>query len=263
MLMSGSLEERLIHRVFENEKFHGQTEYMIQTEPGDGPAPQAFLATQAPGWTLPVHYHLQEQFQVIVDGGGKLGAHALQPLMVHYASRESGYGPIAAGPHGLKYLTLRAVSDVGAWYLPESRGKMRRNLRKRHLHAGPWLVSGSADLAARREPLVETVIPPEPEGLAGWFVRLGPGQSVDEPLHPGGGGRYLIVVSGQMQLTGSSLQRLACTFASPGEPAVPIQAGPGGAEVLVLQYPASALQPLPSGGVLSSQTTAIGSEQSL
>lgn len=243
MLQSGSLEDRLIHRVFDNENFHGETDSMLQPDV-DGSGPQAFLATQHPNWTLPVHYHLQEQFQVVVDGGGKLGPHTLQPLMVHYSSREAGYGPIVAGPDGLKYLTLRAVSDTGAWYLPESRDKMRRNLPKRQLHAGPWLVSPSADLASRHEPIVDTVIAPDAQGLAGWIVRLGPGQATSEPQHAGGGGRYLIVAAGAIELRGRTLRRLACTFASPDEPAVQIVAGDTGAEVLVLQYPASALQPL-------------------
>ena len=242
MLQSGSLENRLIHRVFETEKFHGETEYMLQTLP-EGRGPQAFLATQRPNWTLPVHYHLQEQFQVVVDGAGALGPHALAPLMVHYASREAGYGPIVAGPAGLKYLTLRAVGDVGAWYLPESRNRMRRDLRKRQVNAGPWHLSPGPELASRAAPAIETVIEPDAEGLAGWLLRLGCGQCADEPLHSGGGGRYLIVAAGAMVLNGSALPRLACTFASADERAVRIQAGAAGVEVLVLQFPGSALRP--------------------
>jgi hypothetical protein len=244
MVVSGTLEERLIHRVFANEKFHGETEYMIESGPAQGIAPQAFLATQAADWTLPVHYHLQEQFQVVVEGSGKLGPHRLQPLVVHYASREAGYGPVVAGQAGLKYLTLRAISDAGAWYLPEARERMRRDLRKKQLHAGPWQVSPSHDLLALAEPQVEAVIPPQEDGLAGWIVRAGPGQVCDEPVHAGGGGRFLVVVAGQIELGGRRLGRLACTFASREEPAVRLHAGAQGAEILVLQYPHSALEPL-------------------
>lgn len=243
MLQIGSLEDRLIHRVFDNEKFHGQTEYMLESEPGPRPAPQAFLATQEADWVLPVHFHRQEQFQVIVSGRGTLGRSKIEPLYVHYASRESGYGPLTAGPRGLQYLTLRAVTDAGAWYLPESRDKMRR-IPKRQAHAGPFAVSDAKALTARRGSSIETAIEPDDEGLAGWLVRLGPGQSVQEPTHLGGGGRYLIVAAGQMHLHGRVLHGTACAFASPEEPAQTIVASEQGLEVLVLQFPRSALEPM-------------------
>lgn len=244
MLRSGTLEERLIRRVFDNEKFRGETEYLIQTEPGAGAAPQAFLATQAPGWTLPTHFHLEEQFQVVVEGGGTLGRETIVPLYVHYASREAGYGPIIAGPDGLKYLTLRAIGDVGAWYMPESRETMRVGLAKRHAHGGPCAVASPQERAARTQPGIDTVIVPDQQGLAAWLLRLGPRHSLPEPLHAGGGGRFLVVVSGEMQLQQRQLRRLACTFASLDEPPVLVTAGEDGADVLVLQYPASALPPV-------------------
>lgn len=240
MLITGSLEHRLIHRVFDNEKFRGQTEYLIESEQGTYPAPQAFLATQEANWTLPVHFHRQEQFQVIVGGSGTLGRTKLQLFAVHYASRDSGYGPLVAGPDGLKYLTLRAITDAGAWYLPESRTTMRK-LSKRQLHAGPFDVSESSALAARRETAIEIAIPPDEYGLAGWLVRLGPNHSVTEPTHTGGGGRYFVMATGELNLADNWLRGIACAYASPEEPAQLLTAGSMGAEVLVLQFPRSAL----------------------
>ena len=242
MLHSGTLEQRLLHRVFDGANFFGETEYLIQGEPPDA-GPQAFLATQRAHSTLPVHFHLQDQFQVVVDGSGTLGPHVLQPLMVHYASREAGYGPIVAGAGGLKYLTLRAVGDVGAWYLPESRDRLRRGLPKRQLHAGPWAVAGPVALHGRAAPEVRPVVAADDQGLAAWIVRLGPDQHADEPRHAGGGGRFLVVAAGAVVLDARVLGRLACAFASADEPAVRLRAGRAGAEVLVLQFPAPAAAP--------------------
>lgn len=249
MLKTGSLDERLIHRTFENDKFHGSTQYMIESEPAQtGAAPQAFLATQTAQWVLPTHYHRQDQFQVIVAGTGTLGRHALHPLSVHFASRESGYGPIVAGVQGLQYLTLRAVTDPGAWYLPESRQRMIKGLPKVQRHGGPLHVSTEQELSARGASQIETVLAPDASGLAGWLVRLGPGSSLPEPTHEGGGGRFLVVVAGHLTLDGKSLRARAhgCAFASQDEPPLHLTAGSEGAEILVLQCPRSALDPLPA-----------------
>ncbi len=188
MLRTGSLEQRVSHKVFADEKFHGLAEYMIESDEAACPGPLALLVTQDAGWTLPVHYHRQEQFQVVVSGSGSLGQHRLAPLTVHYASRDAAYGPIIAGQAGLQYLTLRAMTGGGVWYMPESRAMMSRR-PKRHAYAGPFLPSEAKSMIARQEPAAQTAIEPDATGLAAWLVRLGPGQSMREPTHERGGGR--------------------------------------------------------------------------
>ncbi len=51
-----------------------------------------------------------------------------------------------------------------------------------------------------------------------------------------------MVTSGQMRLRGQTMPRMACAFASPDEPAQTFVAGEQGLDVLVLQFPASALE---------------------
>ena len=137
MLRIGSLGSDTRRRVFNSGEFHGFTDYLIDPVADSCYTPQAFLVHQQPGWVLRTHYHQQEQFQVVVRGGGSLGRHRLKALSVHYASRESGYGPLIAGPDGLDYLTLRSCADPGAQYLPESRQNMRSALQKRQETVGP------------------------------------------------------------------------------------------------------------------------------
>jgi hypothetical protein len=102
------------------------TELILPVEGRPAPRPQAFLVEQSPNWQLPVHFHLEHQFQVFVAGGGSIGRQPISLLDVHYASPHSGYGPLVSGDAGVSYLTLRAVGDTGAWYLPEMRDKCLR-----------------------------------------------------------------------------------------------------------------------------------------
>jgi hypothetical protein len=47
--------------------------------------PHACLSQRDPGRYSGVHFHKRDQFQVIVDGKGKLGRHDLAPYGVHFA----------------------------------------------------------------------------------------------------------------------------------------------------------------------------------
>ena len=58
--------------------------------------------------------HHINQFQVFVDGSGKVGRHAALPITVQYANGYTPYGPIEAGVTGVRYFTLRQQWDPGA-----------------------------------------------------------------------------------------------------------------------------------------------------
>lgn len=131
-----------------------------------------YLVEQSPNWVLPVHFHLQHQYQVVTAGTGTLGRHPVEPLAIHYASPESGYGPLTAGPGGLSYLTLRVESDDGAWYLPESRPRMQRGISKTQVHAQPEAHLKEAAGRAPDVPANEILITPDGYGLAACYARL-------------------------------------------------------------------------------------------
>ena len=123
MIQHQTLEgSRARTREVQKTQFVGQvTDLILPDDQVPSPRPQAFLVEQSANWTLPPHFHQEHQFQVFVGGRGSLGAHPVAHLAVHYASPHSGYGPLVSGDQGLAYLTLRAVGDTGAWYLPEQR----------------------------------------------------------------------------------------------------------------------------------------------
>ena len=159
-------------------------------------------------------------------------------------ARLAGYGPVVAGPQGLDYLTLRSITNLGAMYLPEERAKMREGLFKRQESVGPVAVSPPELLTARIQPSIEVLIAPDCSGIGAWVLRVGSGGILHAPAHEGGGGRFHVVIGGTL-VEDKPLGPSSCVYTSPDEAPLKLLAGPGGLEILVLQYPASALSPQP------------------
>lgn len=226
-----------------HENFEGFITDFIETADSRSIVAQAYLVEQNPNWVTPSHFHLEHQFQVVTAGSGAIGRHAVQPLAVHYASPETGYGPITAGPEGVSYLTLRAIADTGAWYLhnPGQRARMRRETRKHQENAAPAKTLSAEELRSLAAASTEALIAPQENGLAAHLVRLPPGETLTLPsMHPNGG-RFYVATGGSMRAGGKDLRALATVFASDDE-AFPIVSGAAGLEVLVLQFPRDAIQ---------------------
>ena len=240
MLQARTWEEvKATRRQNDKATFRGFVTDFIVAEPGQQIRPQAFLVEQNPHWVLPVHYHLQHQFQVITAGNGMLGTHPVIPLCIHYASPQSGYGPLTAGASGISYLTLRANSDVGAWYLPESRERMDRGLKKQQKQGKPQTLMSEAEIRALGAPAIDELIAPQEGGLAAHIVRLPPHSVVSTPALGRDGGRFYVVTRGSLVVAGTDLAGLATVFVSHDE-AFDIRSGSAGVEVLVLQFPEEA-----------------------
>lgn len=94
------------------------------TAVGDGP--QAYLVRQESP-ELRAHFHEVDQFQVVLDGVGKLGRDDARRGTLHYTDGFTTYGPIVTDPAvGLSYLTLRKTPTTGLNYMPEEREKRAR-----------------------------------------------------------------------------------------------------------------------------------------
>ena len=210
--------------------------YVEGNEANDTGGPQGFLVEQPAGAVTAPHFHETNQFQVFVGGSGSFGKHALAPLTVQYANGHSPYGPVAAGPDGLDYFTLRARWDPGAKYMPRSRGKLIKGNQRQRLVAG-IPTDSTDDLKRRSGADFEMFLMAEDDGLAGFLGRLGPGASACVPSVPKSGGQYWVVVGGSMMLEGRSYPRLSCLFATADQPPTIVAAGDGGLELLVLQFP--------------------------
>ena len=216
------------------------TDLIVPDQHSPAPRPQAFLVEQTANWTLPTHFHQEHQFQVFVDGGGTVGRNPVQRLAVHYASPHTGYGPLISGDQGISYLTLRAVGDTGAWYLPEQRESLQLRIKKQQAHGVPTSHVAAGELQDLGQPLQETLIEPQEGGLAAWLVRLPANLGAAPPaLAETGGGRFYVVTQGSLLNAGDELGALATVFVSRDE-AFELRAGAGGLEVLVLQFPVAA-----------------------
>ena len=86
-----------------------------QTAPEAGVLyPMAFLVEKEPHAVTKPHFHEADQYQVIVQGGGRLGTHGVGTVAVHYTDAWSAYGPIVAADEGISWFTLRNTWDSGA-----------------------------------------------------------------------------------------------------------------------------------------------------
>lgn len=226
--------------------FRGYVVPMIEqaAEQGGG---QGFVVEQNPDWLLPVHFHLQDQFQLVAAGSGTIGRDPLQPLSVHFASAQSAYGPIRSGADGLSYYTLRAYPDVSAWYMPESRSRMTPGLPKRHAFGQPVTPSTPAARATRQTLVCESVLAPEDDGLAACLLRVPPGTTLLTGDLPGLGSydrpRFYYVAGGSLHCQGQWLGERDLVYTTAGERATALAAGADGLDLMVLQFPESSLRP--------------------
>ncbi|HEY8357467.1 MAG TPA: hypothetical protein VIL30_08380 [Ramlibacter sp.] len=205
-----------------------------------GLSPTMFLVEQGPHSTLAPHFHRENEFQVVVQGGGKFGAHDVHAVMVHYAGAYTGYGPIVAGDQGLSYFTIRSVFEQGAVFLPEGRDQMVRG-PKRQMHSKCYLEAGDQELRARTATEVQPLFPPQPDGVAATRILLPPG-GAGEAAGTGRGGQFVMVIAGSLVYQQRTLTRWETVFLSPDEGPLPLQAGAGGADVLCLTLAVTATE---------------------
>lgn len=223
-LDEGYLERKLFFRSPEHER----------------PSPHAYFIQQSPNSFARSHFHHNSEFQLIVGGSGRLGRHDVRPFVVHYAGQQTGYGPIVAGEAGLAYITLRAVTHSGIWYLPDSRAVMDARIPKGQVSSA-WLApAGTGSPVMEQGGDVQAVLEPKPSGLAAWRVKTAPGMSLPQTLHANGAGRFYMVAGGSMRIDGRELPELSVVWLSQDDPVLEAVAGAQGADVLVMQFPANA-----------------------
>ena len=204
--------------------------------------PMAFLVEKDPHAVVKPHFHQADQYQVVVQGGGRLGQHDVGTVGVHYTDAWSAYGPIVAADEGISWFTLRNTWDSGARYMPAARAQLRaareQNLQHREATATANPVPLEADLTRTSELSCQTVIAQTPDGMATWRYRLPAGAKLSGPAPRDGGGQFWIVLSGTASAGGSSLlPPNSCVFVGPDDGDLLVTAGATGAEALCLQFP--------------------------
>jgi hypothetical protein len=201
-------------------------------------SPTVFLVEQPPRSVLDPHFHAQNQFQVVQQGSGMLGPHAVGPGSVHYAGAFTGYGPLVAGPQGLSYFTVRAVFEMGANFLPVARERLQRG-PKRHAVGPIHEPLSPVQLSALPAPVRIDLIGSPADELAAYAWHLPALAPVRLPP-PRGSGQFQLVMAGEFLTPEATLSRWETRYLSTGEHGGDCRAGAGGLQLLVLQMPARA-----------------------
>jgi hypothetical protein len=203
--------------------------------------PMAFLVEKDPGAIVKPHFHQADQYQVIVQGGGRMGIHEVASVAVHYTDRYSAYGPIIAAGEGVSWFTLRNAWDPGARYMPAHRQQLRdARARWQHREAtcGPLPPLSGAERAALATASGQEVIAATKDGLGTWRYTLPPLGSVTGPDPASGGGQFWLVASGSAAVPNRALlPPNSCVFVGPEDAAAVLTAGSAGADLLCMQFP--------------------------
>lgn len=210
-------------------------------ESGEDPvlSPTVSLIEQPAGFEFMPHFHQQNQFQIFVGGSGSLGAHALAPVVVHYAGAHTGYGPLVAGPLGIQYFTLRPVAESGFIPVAERRERMIRG-PKRHAHSIQIEVLSTDAMRRLDETADSFVIPPGDDGMGARMLRVPPNQSL-EMEHPAGcQGQFIFVLEGSVDCCGREVARWEQLYATCDETVGRMTATDSGAQLLCLSVPPQA-----------------------
>jgi hypothetical protein len=216
-------------------------------KPGEAPPasdalyPMAFLVEKEAGAVVQPHFHQADQYQVIVQGSGRLGIHAVASVAVHYTDAYSAYGPIVAAEEGVAWFTLRNAWDPGARYMPAHRQQLREARAKyqhREATCGPLPPLSHADRSALTDSTGWAVIQPTPDGLGTWRYTVPARASIIGPDPATGGGQFWLVSAGSAQVgDGALLPVQSCVFVAPTDAPPELCAGPEGADLLCLQFP--------------------------
>jgi hypothetical protein len=203
-------------------------------------APTVFLVEQPPNYSVATHFHRQNEFQIVVQGSGRLGRHAIGPYTIHYAGAYTGYGPLVSGPEGLFYFTLRFAFDKGPLYPSTDRALLRRG-PKRQLSAGPVQPLGEGGLASTHSLVKTELIAPQPDGISAHRWTLPADHPIEFTADSSSGGCFLFLLDGSLELNAHSsgsanrLVRWESVYFSPGERSEHWRASAAGADLLALQ----------------------------
>ncbi|MGE0878717.1 MAG: hypothetical protein AB7L13_07500 [Acidimicrobiia bacterium] len=193
--------------------------------------PQAFLAV-LPGGKGPLrtHFHRVDQFQFVVYGEATMANHPVHFGHLHFSDRFQPYGPIQPGDDGLTFLTLRARTGGGVFYMPDSQ---------------PDLAGGLAALPEspgdRRNLVFDLtvehgVLADHPDGLRVETMSAASHESIPE-FTVEGAGAYVVVLSGTVDNGNEAVGTGSIAWLDAGTTVKAQRAGCDGAQLVLLQYP--------------------------
>jgi len=213
-----------------------RSDLIPETGDAESDTPNCKLIEQQPHGVLQSHFHIVDQFQIMVAGDGLLGKHQVAPYTVHFAAKHTGYGPITAGEQGLHYMVFRLGKDAGAGYLPEQRGDMK-DLPRRHVMGAPVGCLNDAKRAALPSTLEHKAIAAQEDGLFATIYQAPAQQDIFVPDPILGRGQFIYVAAGAATMNDQLHEAGTAIFLAPADASATLTTGPSGAEILVMQFP--------------------------
>ena len=133
------------------------------------------------------HYHGADEFQVVVEGKGKMGRHEFTPVTVHFARAYTPYGPLFPDPDGgWGFLTLRVrLNPAGTQRIPAQAEKLKKIPNRK-----PW--QHSTRISFDRKGIADVAELTKDDGLFVQAINLDPGDSVACRAPTGGDGQYVV-----------------------------------------------------------------------
>ena len=206
--------------------------------------PHVVLLQFEPGRVSHAHYHGADQFQVLIEGKGKMGRHDMAGYCVHFSRAYTPYGPfISDAETGLTCFNLHANTepDWGSRHFPKEIETLKKVPDRQ-----PWQITSQATFPAFQSgtAAAETMLQAIPgikdeRGLAGYTLSMKPNAKTDAPDPAQGEGQYLAVVKGSVLYDGKELKAPALVFVYPREGPYRVHAGSAGLQALVLNFPRS------------------------
>ncbi len=209
--------------------------YVPGNEINDDGLPQGFLVEQPPSAITPPHFHDYEQFQVFIDGSAHIGKSEASPLSLHYAGGHTPYGPIAAGPDGIIYFTLRSRWDSGAKYMPGAKHKLKP-VKREHRMVSEIKLLDEFELRDFNFSEPVEVIAPSESGICAYLFNIGAFQRIEMETPVKAGGQYAIIVAGSASNESRDLPRLSGLYRFRDEEPLNVNAGEKGVSVLLMQF---------------------------
>lgn len=181
------------------------------------------------------HFHEVDQFQIIMDGSGDFGRHRVEPYYIHFSRAHTAYGPLQSDKDtGWAFLVLRTRFDPGAQRFPQALDKLKSIPDRK-----PWQVTtrvtfpeGSDSVAVREVPEIS-----DGQALFTQTITMAPNARMTTPDRRGGDGQYVLAVKGSFVHDGVEKQAPAVVFVNRDEPPIELQAGPQGAEAIIMNFP--------------------------
>src|SRR5688572_393560 len=145
--------------------------------------PHASVNQLDPCLNSSTHFHIRDQFQVVINGKGSLGRHDISPYSVHFSRAYPPYGPLLSVDPGLTFFVMRTRRDAGSQRLSE-----KQDMLKQVPDRQPWQITRQANFPEfdAGSSNADTLLQPIPDirddqGLAAYTLRMKPNAEARAP----------------------------------------------------------------------------------